>query len=417
MSEPISIGTPAGAPLRFTCERCGECCRAWTVPVDLEHINTHLRGVPWIEELSTNTRASGNGQLLPALPGTGQCQLNTSLGERLDCVFLDPEGLCRLHSEIAAETKPPACQQFPFHFVRTPRGLDAFLDPACKAVAADRGAPVPPGALEQMLGEAHVDTLPTHLELRAGQAIDFEEYCALVARVNQSLTTEESIAERLYQTFHILRGEASGRPSLDSLRADPLGRRLSLSLLLLMFRSGWERKSSQQLTGWARVLSSLRMLKLAGALILGAGQVPIEARGIVVSAAGVERVLWKPETPAIRQVLEPWLAGFGSRHEIAPRASRAAGILLTNMLLVRWFASALALQRAGSPEQAHCSPEDVQDAIQLCEKFGGRRMMGEVEEFGILGRALSALLEGPNLARYVLAETTVASSGTAPTSR
>lgn len=392
--------TPSdGQPLRFACQQCGECCRAWTIPVEVPHIKEHFHGVDWIEQLSADRKADGTGRLFPPLGRTGKCHLNTSVGATLDCVFLDDNALCTIHSRLGEDQKPATCLQFPFHFVRGPSGVEVFLDPACKAVSLGGGPEVSGEELAQIASDSVVEDLPRDLELRPGVPLSWDDYSALRQRVADILSGEGSVAQRALAAFHAVRGSAD--PGLASLRPDPLGKRLTLTLLLLIYRNAWERKAHAGERGLRAAWRSLARLGLAFKLLLGVGRVPIEARGITVSADAVDDVPWDPEDPALRPLLDRWLAGFSHRHELAPVATRGAGLLIANLLLLSWFARAVALGRGA--EEPRVTAADLVDGIQLCEKYGGSRMLGQVIDEGMLGQGLRSILEGDALPRYVLA--------------
>ena len=389
MSLPIV--TANDAPLRFDCMQCGECCRAWTVPVPVAHVKEHLQ-VDWVRERSKEMKASGVGPLLPSKRGASVCTLNTGVGERLDCVFLGEGGLCDIHSRIGVDAKPAPCRQFPFHFTQTPLGVEAYLDPACKAVSAGAGPEVPSTELQAIAGYGTVEDLGA-LEWRSGRAMSWDEYDALRVGVRGVLTGDGPVNARVWRAWHLARTGAEPAAQFADRGVDPLGRRLVLTMLLLVFRNAWEQKRRGQ-SSFAR---SMRLLGLAFGLLLGGGRVPIEARGIVVNAGDVDDIPWDPDAPAIRPVLDRWLAGFADRHELAPMAARGGGILLANLLLISWFSRAVASAAGRAVTEA-----DVVDGIQLTEKFGGSRMLAPQIGRGALGGGLRSILEGPNLPRQSL---------------
>jgi Fe-S-cluster containining protein len=383
---PLPVVTDT--PLRFSCARCGECCRAWTVPVDVAHIDAHLRGVDWVVERSSAMKAAGVGQLMPPQPGTGRCVMNTSVGETLDCVFLGEGATCSIHARIGEAAKPPACRQFPFHFVRVDDRIDAFLDPTCHAVARGIGEPVPAPSLVEIAESATIETLPEQLLRAPGVPLSRADYDALRAGVAAILRSTAPVETRLRDAWAAVRGK-SVRPG-----GDALGRRLLLALLLLLYRNAWNRKAIRGDGIGPAFRRAAALLRLAAGVLMGGGRLPIEARGVVVNAGDVDAKPWNADAPAVRPTLDRWLGGFAARHELAPDASRGIAALLTTYFLASFFARAVAKGEPG--------PDDVASGIQFAEKVGGSRMLAGSMRGGMLGSALRQLLDGDALPRWVL---------------
>jgi lysine-N-methylase len=120
---------------RWDCHQCGVCCRGSLVPLsdddlkrlEQQHWEQHpdMRGTPTIHKESWLGR-------------------DYRLAHREDgsCVFLLPDGLCRIHKELGFDAKPLICRMFPLQVV--PRDGVAMLTirRACPSAAGDKGRPV-----------------------------------------------------------------------------------------------------------------------------------------------------------------------------------------------------------------------------------------------------------------------------------
>lgn len=129
---PLTV-LPLGGQ-RYGCHGCGDCCRDFTVqlrPLDLER----LRAQGWEREL---------GEVTVEFRGRRYLRQREDGG----CVFLLPDGKCRIHAEHGFEAKPVACQLFPFTFAPDARAAKVGISFACSSVVANRG----PG-LASHLGE------------------------------------------------------------------------------------------------------------------------------------------------------------------------------------------------------------------------------------------------------------------------
>lgn len=144
---PASFEIPAEA--RFTCSRCGDCCRApWNIalaPVEAER----LRGLDW----------SGRApSLVGVTPTVRPPRGPERLARRPDgaCVFLGPASECLLHEHFGAGVKPHACRSYPFSFAAVGERVGVDVAWSCRAVALGEGEPVAQRAaeLERLLAEA-----------------------------------------------------------------------------------------------------------------------------------------------------------------------------------------------------------------------------------------------------------------------
>lgn len=57
------------------------------------------------------------------------------------CVFLNEDGLCRIHSQYGLEAKPTICQTFPLQLVPHEKQVVLTIRRACPSAAADLGSP------------------------------------------------------------------------------------------------------------------------------------------------------------------------------------------------------------------------------------------------------------------------------------
>jgi len=122
----LTLNTPEQ---RFTCQSCGRCCRHFTVELTTDDL-ARIDAQEWDREFGK----------VPYLEFRGK----TWLRQREDgsCVFLQDNGLCRIHAEHGYRAKPLACQLFPFTLNPHPidRALQTGLSFACPTVIDNTGA-------------------------------------------------------------------------------------------------------------------------------------------------------------------------------------------------------------------------------------------------------------------------------------
>ena len=107
---------------RWSCHQCGVCCRGSIVPLsadDVERLavqNWHER--PEFKHVATTTAYPGGGRQLAKRPDGA-------------CVFLEEDGLCRIHKELGFEAKPLICRMFPLQLIPHEKQAVLTLRRAC----------------------------------------------------------------------------------------------------------------------------------------------------------------------------------------------------------------------------------------------------------------------------------------------
>jgi lysine-N-methylase len=154
---------------------CGRCCRTSIVSLSAAEAR-HLEAV----------KPSGCAD-----PVTRKYR--TAAGESFrveprkdgSCPFLRGDGRCEIHAVRGPAAKPLACRLFPFSFVRTPRGMSAFLHFSCPAVALGAGDRLETSrrALESLAAEveetAGVPEIRDTVLFDPGRVIAFEDLAVL----------------------------------------------------------------------------------------------------------------------------------------------------------------------------------------------------------------------------------------------
>ncbi len=118
------------------CSQCGYCCHLTIGPLDDAEVD-RLGGLDW----------AGQGFAAPAqwlrTDGSGG-DAYLAQGPDDACVFLDPDGLCRIHKVFGEEAKPDPCRLFPLTPVLRAGEVRVGLTQECRGLAraAEHGVPV-----------------------------------------------------------------------------------------------------------------------------------------------------------------------------------------------------------------------------------------------------------------------------------
>lgn len=120
---------------RWDCHNCGICCYGSLVRLS-EQDREKLAQQGWSKHPDYRST--------PIIVRAGWFSPRFYLAQRGDgsCIFLLPDGLCRIHKEYGFEAKPLLCQMFPRQII--PLGDKAVLTirRACPSAAQDLGRPV-----------------------------------------------------------------------------------------------------------------------------------------------------------------------------------------------------------------------------------------------------------------------------------
>ncbi len=126
MTVRVSLNILDFKEQHYSCHGCGDCCRDFSVQLR-DHDLDRLDAQGWEEELGEPVTVSFRGRRY--------------LRQREDgsCLFLQDDGLCRIHAKFGFHEKPVACRLFPFNLAPDARGTRAGLNFACQSVRANRG--------------------------------------------------------------------------------------------------------------------------------------------------------------------------------------------------------------------------------------------------------------------------------------
>jgi Fe-S-cluster containining protein len=120
---------------RWQCAGCARCCRGsliWLTDQDLAKLSEQ----GW----ERNPEYAGTKTVVRE----GWFGGRQRLAQRGDgsCVFLLPDGRCRIHADFGPDAKPLACRMFPLQLVPLERHALLTLRRACPTAAADQGPEV-----------------------------------------------------------------------------------------------------------------------------------------------------------------------------------------------------------------------------------------------------------------------------------
>jgi lysine-N-methylase len=211
----------------WSCHSCGGCCRQhlieiteeerqriaeqrWTaadgIPADQPTV-VWFAGPPWKKRYRLAHRADGA------------------------CVFLNEQGLCRIHAKFGEPAKPLPCQLYPYAFHPGGRKVAVSLRFSCPSVVANRGKPVEQqrDALKSLAAQvvpAHAETIgPPRISPQT--RVDWSDFQRFVQALDEVLAqSETSLTSRLLQAVSLVRTIEGAK--FDAIRGSRLGEFLQL---------------------------------------------------------------------------------------------------------------------------------------------------------------------------------------------
>lgn len=118
----------------WSCHNCGGCCREHLIEIT-EDEKRRIDQQKW-------SAADGIPTERPVIQQMGANRYRLAHKDDGSCVFLDDQGLCRIHAKFGEPAKPLACQVYPYAF--HPRGsrVTTSLRFSCPSVVENLGTPL-----------------------------------------------------------------------------------------------------------------------------------------------------------------------------------------------------------------------------------------------------------------------------------
>jgi len=182
----VMLSVPPGQ--RFSCRRCGRCCKGWNVMVEPAE-RERLLAVDWAR-ISPRLRGAALSEEVRPPDQTEPAISTAHVGER--CVFLEDDNLCLIHRVLGEQAKPLTCRRFPL--VITLVGDTALVgaDYACPTMVRSEGVPlqIDEEIVTAWLGRAESGptspgrgTAEQEVRLSPGVRMDWDGYLVLEAEL------------------------------------------------------------------------------------------------------------------------------------------------------------------------------------------------------------------------------------------
>ena len=173
----------------WSCHNCGGCCRQHAIEVTEEE-RQRILSQAWTQQDGTPT-----GNALFEWHAGPPWAKRYRLAHQADgaCVFLNEQGLCRIHAKFGEAAKPLPCRIYPYAFHPAGKKVTVSLRFSCPSVVANRGRTMSQNADEiKRLARAVVpdgyEKMPPPL-ISARERVDWPDALRFVEAIDASLAT------------------------------------------------------------------------------------------------------------------------------------------------------------------------------------------------------------------------------------
>lgn len=181
----------------WSCHNCGGCCKQHTIDITEEE-KKRIESQGWETDPATADKTlfvtSGKSHRLAQQPDGA-------------CVFLNEEGLCRIHAKYGEPAKPLACRIYPYAFHPSGDDIAVSLRFSCPSVVENLGTPVEEqvGELQKIAKQVVPDgfkSLSPPL-LRPGQQTNWDDFQQFIGMLDAVFAEDDSVLLSILRILNI----------------------------------------------------------------------------------------------------------------------------------------------------------------------------------------------------------------------
>lgn len=180
---------------RYACRDCpARCCRgSWQIPIPPEVAYVAL------QDPELQKRLVGRA---PGIIARGSLPM-IEKDRQLQCVFLDEDLLCGLQKRHGHESLPPACQAFPFGFLKNEESQSVtLLSQYCPSIRDNYGEPLSSLIEDKWQQVGGARPLAPRMGLRSGRTLGQKQYATLV-RAWQEVLQKNSPVQGVVRAYEL----------------------------------------------------------------------------------------------------------------------------------------------------------------------------------------------------------------------
>jgi len=175
----------------WSCHNCSGCCRQHAIEVTSEE-RKRIEEQHWSSE---DGITEGTRLMVPFGPFWNR---RYRLAHRDDgsCLFLNDEGLCKIHAKFGEAAKPLPCRIYPYAFHPDGKKVTVSLRFSCPSVVANAGKPLHEQSRDiheianQVVPEKTIEIPPPRLS--AGESVDWKDFHRFVRHLDQTFADDST---------------------------------------------------------------------------------------------------------------------------------------------------------------------------------------------------------------------------------
>ena len=206
----------------WSCHNCSGCCRQHLIEITEEERQRILD-----QKWTVKDGVPDGPVVVPHGGSLFKKSWRLAHGSDGGCVFLNDDGLCRIHAKFGEAAKPLACRIYPYALHPAGKKVTVSLRFSCPSVVANLGKPVSENRdelkkIERLVVPENADKIPPpHVSKR--EQLDWPDTLKIVNALHELVTQDDEVGiiERLYRALFVagLVGEAQ----FDVIRGARLG--------------------------------------------------------------------------------------------------------------------------------------------------------------------------------------------------
>jgi lysine-N-methylase len=219
----------------WSCHNCSGCCKQHLIELSEEE-RQRIVDQEWT---STDGIPAGQPVLEPHAGPPWKKRYRLAHRDDGACVFLNDDGLCRIHAKFGEAAKPLACRIYPYAFHPAGKKVTVSLRFSCPSVVSNRGKQVSQNRDElkqiaRLVVPENADRMGPP-KVSSTESLDWPDILKLVATLDSVIANETGrFIERLLQSLFIV--DLLGQAKFDLIR----GERLTELLQIVVSASGDE---------------------------------------------------------------------------------------------------------------------------------------------------------------------------------